>query len=54
MIAGQKPGRLSDDDIIVAGFVGMGIEDVLVAKTAYDRAVEKKIGKVLDFISVEE
>ncbi len=54
VIAGQKPGRLSDDDIIVAGFVGMGIEDVLVAKTAYDRAVEKNIGKVVDFISVEE
>lgn len=49
VIAGLKPARTSDDDIIAVGFVGMGIEDVLVAKTAYDRAVEKNIGKVLDF-----
>ena len=53
VIAGKKAGRVSEDDIIVAGFVGMGIEDVLVAKTAYDRAVEKGIGRVLDFVDVE-
>ena len=49
VIAGQKPGRITEDDIIVVGFVGMGIEDVMVAKTAFDRAEQDSIGVVLDF-----
>ncbi len=49
VIAGQKPGRVNEDDIIVVGFVGMGIEDVIVAKTAFDRAEQNNAGVVLDF-----
>lgn len=49
VIAGLKPGRQSQDDIIAAGFVGMGIEDVMVAKTAFDRAERSDSGVVLDF-----
>lgn len=49
VIAGQKPGRIHEDDIVVVGFVGMGVEDVIVAKTAFDRAEHNHVGTVLDF-----
>lgn len=49
VIAKLKPGRTSDDDTIVVGFIGMGVEDVLVAKTAYDLAIEQNLGTVLNF-----
>ena len=49
VIAGKKPGRSSDDERIVVGYVGVGAEDVLTAKVAYDRAMAKGIGTLVDF-----
>lgn len=49
VIAKRKPGRTSEDDLVVVGYVGVAAEDVLVAKTVYDRAVRAGVGTVLDF-----
>ena len=49
MIAGKKSGRSSDDERIVVGYVGVGAEDVLTAKVAYDRAMAQGIGTLVDF-----
>ena len=47
VVAGQKAGRQSEDEIIVSLFVGMSIEDVICAKEVYDRAVEQGLGTEL-------
>lgn len=49
VIAGLAKGRENDDQTVVCCFVGMGIEDIMVAKTVFDRAQEKGLGTVLDF-----
>ncbi len=50
IIIGKTKGRTSDDEIILAASVGMGIQDIIVGKEAYDRAVEQGIGIVIDFV----
>ena len=49
VMIGKCPGRTSDDQKILTAAVGMSIEDVIVARAAYDAAVERGIGTVLDF-----
>lgn len=45
---GKVPGRSSDEQKILAGAVGMSVEDVIVAKAVYDAAVAKGVGQILD------
>jgi ornithine cyclodeaminase/alanine dehydrogenase len=47
VVAGLKPGRERDDELIVNMNIGMGVEDVVVARAIYDRALEQGLGTVL-------
>ena len=49
VISGKAPGRESDDEIIMFAAVGMSVEDVIVAREAYDRALERGVGRILPF-----
>lgn len=48
IVTGKRPGRESDDEIIVYTHMGMGALDVAVGKLVYDRAVSQKIGQMID------
>ncbi len=41
---GLKPGRSSKDQLIVSNNVGMAVEDMMVARRVFDRALEKDLG----------
>ncbi len=45
IVAGLKPGREKPDEITVFTSTGLAIQDAVTAKIAYDKAVEKKIGR---------
>ncbi len=47
IVAGHRPGRENDTERILNLNIGMGIEDVVVAKEIYDRARAKELGRVL-------
>jgi len=49
VMIGEIPGRLSDRDKLLTIDVGMSIEDVGVARYVYEQAMEKGIGRMLDF-----
>jgi len=44
IVAGRKPGRERDDEIIVFDSTGMALQDVAAASIVYDRAVERGVG----------
>jgi ornithine cyclodeaminase/alanine dehydrogenase-like protein (mu-crystallin family) len=44
VIAGRKPGRIREDEIIVGMNPGFGVHDVAIARFVYRRAVEMGIG----------
>jgi alanine dehydrogenase len=50
LILGRVPGRTVNETTLFVSS-GMAIQDVAVAKLAYDRAVEKKVGRKLDFFT---
>jgi alanine dehydrogenase len=50
LILGRVLGRTGNETTIFVS-AGMAIQDVAVAKLAYDRAVEKKVGRKLDFFT---
>ena len=47
VVAGVKPGRESDDELIMDLNIGMGVEDVVLARDILDRAMKKGIGRRL-------
>lgn len=49
IVAGGRPGRRSDDDIIVFDSTGMALQDVASAAVAYERAVELGLGTRVNF-----
>jgi len=49
VVAGRKPGRLSNDEIIVFDSTGVAIEDVAAAAMVYERAIAEGIGTTFDF-----
>lgn len=49
IIIGAQTGRENDDEIILASSVGMGIQDIIVAHEAFEKALEREMGTVLDF-----
>lgn len=49
IIAGRKPGRTSDDEIIVFDSTGMALQDVAAAAAVYSRAVERCEGIFFSF-----
>jgi alanine dehydrogenase len=49
IIAGKKPGRVSDKEIIVFDSTGTALQDVAVAAIAYEKAIAGGIGSGLNF-----
>lgn len=41
IVAGSKPGRTNDDEIIVFDSTGMALQDVAAAAIVYERALEQ-------------
>jgi ornithine cyclodeaminase/alanine dehydrogenase-like protein (mu-crystallin family) len=50
IISGAKPGRVSEQEIIIFDSTGTAIEDVASAAVAYTRALDRKIGKRIDLM----
>jgi alanine dehydrogenase len=44
VVTGMKPGRMAEEEITLFKSVGFAIEDAVVARLAYERAVERGIG----------
>ena len=44
VLAGQKPGRTSPDELTVYKSVGIAIQDVATARLVYQKALEQKVG----------
>jgi alanine dehydrogenase len=49
IVAGQKIGRVADDEIIVFDSTGIAIEDAVAAAAVYERALSDGIGTDFDF-----
>lgn len=49
IISGKKPGRTSDDEIIIFDSTGTALQDVAAAAIVYEKAVKKNIGIKLEF-----
>ncbi len=45
VVAGQKPGRENDDEIIIFSPIGLGLHDIAVAHRIYNTALEKGLGQ---------
>jgi len=49
IISGKKPGRMSDEEIIVFDSTGTALQDVVAATIVYKRAIANGTGTYLDF-----
>lgn len=49
VVAGKKPGRIADDEIIVFDSTGMALQDAAAAVLVYEKAAGTGIGVSLDF-----
>ena len=45
--AGKKPGRERDDELIICNNIGMAVEDMILLRVMFDRALETKAGRFL-------
>jgi len=50
IILGQKPGRTTNSQVTIFDSTGVAIEDIATAKLIYDKAIEQKIGKLVDIL----
>lgn len=48
VIAGRRPGRTSDDDVVVFDSTGMALQDVAAAVVVYERAVAASRGTAVE------
>jgi alanine dehydrogenase len=48
VVAGVRPGRRSDDEIVIFDSTGMALEDVAAAAAVYERAVQAGRGVKID------
>jgi alanine dehydrogenase len=49
VIAGQVKGRESSEDITLFASQGLALEDLAAARLVYDRALERDVGREIDF-----
>jgi ornithine cyclodeaminase/alanine dehydrogenase-like protein (mu-crystallin family) len=49
VIAGQVPGRRSPEEITLFASQGLAVEDMAAARIVYDRALERDVGREIDF-----
>ena len=52
IIAGLKPGRVSESEVTVFTSTGLAIQDVIVAKLVYDKAKSKNLGIEVNLVLV--
>jgi ornithine cyclodeaminase/alanine dehydrogenase len=52
IITGQKPGRESDEEIIIFDSTGTALQDVAAAAIVYEKALANNIGTSLNFSEV--
>ena len=50
IITGKKPGRENDEEITIYDTVGMGIQDLAMAKAIYEHALKAGLGGWFEFI----
>ena len=50
IVAGLKPGRISEDEITVFTSTGLAVQDAVTAKIAYEKALQKRIGKFITIV----
>lgn len=53
ILAGEKPGRESDDEIILLNPMGIAIEDIACAQEIYQRALAERVGTRLSLYGSE-
>lgn len=49
VVAGMKPGRTSEDEIIIFDSTGMALQDVAAAALVYEKAASAGWGSCLNF-----
>ena len=54
IVAGEVPGRESDEEITLFDSGGTAIETVAAAKLLFDRAIERGLGETIDFSPASE
>jgi len=47
IVAGLKPGRERQDEITIFTSTGLAVQDAVTAKIAYNKAIEKKVGRFI-------
>ena len=52
VVAGLKPGRTSPKEITVFTSTGLAIQDAATANIAYQKALEKKVGELVDIMNI--
>jgi len=50
LIAGKKPARTSDKEITIFDSTGLAIQDAAAAAAVYKKALQRKVGLLLDFL----
>ena len=50
IVAGLKPGRQRQDEITVFTSTGLAVQDAVTAKTAYLKALDNKVGRLIKII----
>ncbi len=48
IVAGIKPGRSTEEEIVIFDSTGTAVQDVAAAAVAYQRAIERGIGRFID------
>ena len=51
IVAGQKPGRESAEEVIVFDSTGMALQDVAAAASVYEKALRERAGTLIKFAS---
>ncbi|MFQ3320870.1 MAG: alanine dehydrogenase [Natronomonas sp.] len=54
VVAGERPGRTSDDEVTVFDSGGTGIETVAAAMMLYEKAEAQGLGRTIDFMPASE
>jgi ornithine cyclodeaminase/alanine dehydrogenase len=49
VLAGRKPGRISDGEVIIFDSTGTALQDVAAAVAVYRRAVSLNLGRYFEF-----
>jgi alanine dehydrogenase len=50
IVAGLKPGRMSEDEITIFTSTGLAVQDAVTARIAYNKALQKRIGSFIKIV----